>query len=90
MEERLRFFENRMLRKIFRVERDEVYRERRGLYIQESYDLYSCGILKIQFMWKLHFLCKNRNTLSEQKLILFGNDISTMYLEIFPEFARPA
>jgi hypothetical protein len=29
MEQRLRFFENRMLRKICGPERDEVYRERR-------------------------------------------------------------
>ena len=50
MEQRLRFFENRMLRKIFGAEREEVNRERGGLYIEESYDLYSCGILKIQFM----------------------------------------
>ena len=41
MEQRLRFFENRMLRKIFRAEREEVNRERRGLYSEESYDLYS-------------------------------------------------
>jgi len=49
MDRRLRFFENRMLR-IFGAQRDEVNRERRGLYIRESYDLYSCGILKIQIM----------------------------------------
>jgi len=30
-----------MLRKIFGVEREEVNRERRGLYNEESYDLYS-------------------------------------------------
>jgi len=29
MEQRLRFFENRMLRKIFGLERDEINRERR-------------------------------------------------------------
>jgi len=40
MEQRLRFFENRMLRKIFGAEREEVNRERRGLYNEESYDLY--------------------------------------------------
>ena len=50
MEQRLRFFENRMLRKIFGAEREEVNRERRGLYKEESYDLYSSGILKIQIM----------------------------------------
>jgi hypothetical protein len=31
MEQRLRFFENRMLRKIFGLERDEINRERRRL-----------------------------------------------------------
>jgi len=41
MEQRLRFFENRMLRKIFGPEREEVNRERRGLYNEESYNLYS-------------------------------------------------
>jgi hypothetical protein len=41
MEQRLRFFENRMLRKIFGPERDEVNRERRRLYNEEIYDLYS-------------------------------------------------
>jgi hypothetical protein len=40
MEQRLRFFENRMLRKIFGGGRDEVNRERRS-YNKESYDLYS-------------------------------------------------
>jgi hypothetical protein len=29
-------------------------------------------------------------TLSEQKLIIFRDEISTVYQEIFPEFARPA
>jgi hypothetical protein len=41
MEQRLRFFENRMLGKIFGLERDEVNRERRRLYNKEIYDLYS-------------------------------------------------
>jgi len=41
MEQRLRFFENRMLRKVFGAERQEVNRERRGLYNEEIYDLYS-------------------------------------------------
>jgi len=41
MEQRLRFFENRMLRKIFWPEREEVNRESRRLYKEESYDLYS-------------------------------------------------
>jgi hypothetical protein len=41
MEQRLRFFENRMLRKIFGPERDEVNRGRRILYIEVTYDLYS-------------------------------------------------
>jgi hypothetical protein len=41
MEQRLRFFEYRMLRKILGLERDEVYRERRRLYNEEIYDHYS-------------------------------------------------
>jgi len=40
MEQRLRFFENRMLRKIFGAEREEINRESR-LHKAESYDLYS-------------------------------------------------
>ena len=48
------------------------------------------GILQTQIMWKLHFLCKKWKTLSEQKLILLRDHISTVYQEIFPEFARPA
>jgi hypothetical protein len=51
---------------------------------------YSWGILKIQIMWKFHFLCKNWKTLPEQKLIIFRDEISIFYQEIFPEFARPA
>ena len=41
MEQRLRFVENRMLRKIFWPEREEVNRESRRLYKEESYNLYS-------------------------------------------------
>jgi len=41
MEQRLRFFENKILRKIFGPERDEEIRERRRLYIEEIYYLYS-------------------------------------------------
>jgi hypothetical protein len=41
MEQRLRFFENRMLRKIVGSERDKVNRERRRLCIEEIYDFYS-------------------------------------------------
>jgi len=41
MEQRLRFFENRMLWKIFGPETEEVNRERRRLYNEEIYDLYS-------------------------------------------------
>jgi len=48
------------------------------------------GILKLQIMLKQHFLCKKRKTLSEQKLIIYRDEISTSYQEIFPEFARPA
>ena len=49
MEQRLRFFEKRMLR-TFGAEREEVNRDRRKLYNEESYDLYSWGILNIQNM----------------------------------------
>ena len=41
MEQKLRFFENRIFRKIFGPERNEVNRERRGLHNEESDDLYS-------------------------------------------------
>jgi hypothetical protein len=41
MEQRLRFFENRMLRKILGPGRDEVNRNRKRLYNEEIYDLYS-------------------------------------------------
>jgi hypothetical protein len=41
MDQRLRFYENRMLRKIFGHETEEVNRRRRRLYKEESYDLYS-------------------------------------------------
>ena len=50
MGQRLRFVENRTLRRIFGAEREEVNRDRRRLYNEESYDLYSWGILKIQNM----------------------------------------
>jgi len=38
MEQRLRLTVNRMSRRIFGAERDEVNRERRGLYNEESYN----------------------------------------------------
>jgi hypothetical protein len=41
MQQRLKFFENRMLRKIFGPKRDEVYRERRRLCNMEIYGFYS-------------------------------------------------
>jgi hypothetical protein len=43
MEERLRFFENRILRKLFGLERNKVNRERKRLYKykKDNYDLYS-------------------------------------------------
>jgi len=41
MEQRLRFFQNRMLRKIFGPERDTVNREGRRLYNEQIYDFYS-------------------------------------------------
>jgi hypothetical protein len=41
MEETLRFFENRTLKKIFRPESDDVNRERRRLCKEEIYDLHS-------------------------------------------------
>ena len=59
-------------------------------YLPELMHTPSWGILKIQITWKLHILCKNWKTLSEQKLIIFSDEISTMYHEIFPKFARPA
>jgi hypothetical protein len=40
-EHRLRVFENRVLRKIFGLKRDEVKGERRKLHNEELYDLYS-------------------------------------------------
>jgi len=49
---------------------------------------YSSGILKIQLMWILHFICKNWNTLYKQKLLIFRDEISTLYEEIFPEFGK--
>jgi len=46
MEEcRLRVFENRVLRKIFRSKRDEVIGEWRGLLNEDLSDLYSSPIL---------------------------------------------
>jgi len=46
MGQRLRFFENRMLRKIFGAERDEVNRDRRGLYrvSQEEWTKFQEGV----------------------------------------------
>ena len=41
-------------------------------------------------MLKQHFLCKEWKTLPQQKLIIYTDEISTLYQEIFPEFARPA
>jgi len=41
MEQRLSFFESRILGKIFGPERDEVTWERKGLFDKEIYDLYS-------------------------------------------------
>jgi hypothetical protein len=40
-EDRLRVFENRVLRKIFEHKRDEITGEWRRLYNEELYDLYS-------------------------------------------------
>jgi len=40
-EHRLRVFENRVLRRIFGLERDEITGEWRRLHIEELYDLYS-------------------------------------------------
>jgi hypothetical protein len=50
---------------------------------------YFWGILKIQIKWKLHLLSKNWKTLSEQKLIIFRDEISIAFQDKFPEFARP-
>ena len=41
MQQRLRFSENRMLRNMFRPDRDEVNRERKRLYNKEIYNLHS-------------------------------------------------
>jgi len=40
MEQRMRFFENRMFRKLFGPEKDEINRERRRLCKEEIYDLH--------------------------------------------------
>jgi hypothetical protein len=47
VEHRLRVFENRVLRKIFVPERDEVTGEWRRLHNEEFYDLY----LQLNIMW---------------------------------------
>jgi len=40
-ERRLRVFENRVLRRIYELKRDELTGERRKLHTEELYDLYS-------------------------------------------------
>ena len=59
-------------------------------YLPELTHRYSIDILQIHPMQTLHFLYKNRNTLSEQKLLIFTDKISTFYQDIFPQFERPA
>jgi len=46
-EDRLRVFENRVLRRIFRLERDEVTWEWRKLHNEELNDLYSPNIIQM-------------------------------------------
>jgi hypothetical protein len=58
VEQRLRFFDNRMLRKIFWPDRDVVNRERRWLYNEEIYDPYSSPnviwVTKSRMRWVGH------------------------------------
>ena len=59
---RLRVFENRVLRRIFGAERDEVAREWRKLYSEELSDLYCSpnivGVIKWRRMrWAGHVAC---------------------------------
>jgi hypothetical protein len=57
-EHRLRVFENRVLRRIFRPKRDEVTEELRKLHNKELCDLYSSPsiirIIKLSMRWKGH------------------------------------
>jgi hypothetical protein len=46
-ERRLRVFENRVLRRIFGPQRDEVTRDWRKLHNEEPHDLYSPNILRV-------------------------------------------
>jgi len=39
---------------------------------------HSWGILMIKIVWKLHFVCKNWKTLSEQKLIIIIDEINNV------------
>ena len=61
-EHRLRFFENRVLRKIFGPKRDEVIGERRRLHNKGLYDLYSSpNIIPViksrRIRWAGHVVC---------------------------------
>ena len=51
-ERRLRVFENRLLRRIFGLKRDEVTREWRKLYNEELNDLYSLPNIVRVVKWR--------------------------------------
>jgi hypothetical protein len=54
-ERRLMVFDNRVLRRIFGAERDEVKREWRKLHNQELYDVYSSpNIIWVRMRWTGH------------------------------------
>jgi len=68
------------------------------IFIPELMHRYSWGILNIKTIWNLHFLCKNRKTLSEQNLTIFRDEInlvsrnisriSKAYLETWGQYSR--
>ena len=51
-EHRLRVFENRLLRRIFRPKRDEVTREWRKLHKEEQNDVYSSSNIVQAIKWR--------------------------------------
>jgi hypothetical protein len=55
-EQRLRVFENRVLRRIFKPKRDEVMGEWRKLHNKELHDLYSLpSIIRIIKSWRMRW-----------------------------------
>jgi hypothetical protein len=55
-EQRLRVFENRVLRRIFEPKRDEVMGEWRKLHNKELHDLYSSSsIIRIMKSWRMRW-----------------------------------